>query len=81
MRALSVLQAPYKRSKFFNKRARKVVALESQSVLFFSTSLPGVSEERYRYGTLPTVARLVRLQSSEPPEQSTGLLCCDELGN
>ena len=31
----------------------------SQSVLFLSTSLPGVSDERYRYGALPMVARLI----------------------
>ena len=30
-----------------------------QSALFPSTCLPGVSDERYRYGALPMVARLV----------------------
>ncbi len=33
-------------------------ALGSQSALFLSTSLPGVSDERYRFGALPMVARL-----------------------
>ncbi len=38
---------------FLTSVQRKVITFGSQSALFVSTSLPGASDDRYRYGALP----------------------------
>ncbi len=57
-RVLSVLQAPYKHLKVVNKHARRAVTSSEPINIFFSTSLLGVSDERYRYSALRMAERL-----------------------